>query len=72
MNADEIPLLTDKVSPPAALERSPTTEPLWTVDEVASYFRLEPQTVRAMARRGELPAIKIGRQWRFKAADIKK
>ena len=46
-------------------------EPLWTVEEVAEYLRLEPNTVRAMARRGELPAIKLGRRWRFHNSAIK-
>jgi excisionase family DNA binding protein len=39
--------------------------PLWTVDEVAAYLRVKAETVRAMARRGELHALKIGREWRF-------
>jgi excisionase family DNA binding protein len=39
--------------------------PLWTVDEVASYLKLQPETIRSMARRGELPAIKLGKVWRF-------
>ncbi len=42
-----------------------TASPLWTVDEVASYLKLQPETVRSMARRGELPAIKLGKVWRF-------
>ena len=41
------------------------TSPLWTVEEVASYLKLQPETVRSMARRGELPAIKLGKVWRF-------
>ena len=40
-------------------------EILMTVVEVAKYLRLKPNTVRAMARDGKLPAIKIGRGWRF-------
>jgi excisionase family DNA binding protein len=40
-------------------------QPLWTVDEVAAYLRIKPTTVRAMCRRGDLPAIKVGKAWRF-------
>ncbi len=40
---------------------------LWTVNEVAAYLRVQPATVRALARRGEIPAVKIGRVWRFDA-----
>ncbi len=51
---------------------SPETDPLWTVEEVARYFRLKPSTVRNMAKRGELPAVKIGRVWRFRRSALKK
>lgn len=43
---------------------------LLTVNEVANYFRLEPETVRAMARSGKLPAIKVGRIWRFRSSSL--
>ena len=46
------------------------TSPLWTVEEVASYLKLQPETVRSMARRGELPAIKLGKVWRFRKTAI--
>lgn len=41
------------------------TDPLWTVEDVATYLKLQPETIRSMARRGELPAIKLGKVWRF-------
>ena len=48
------------------------SEPLWTVEEVAEYLRLDPETVRAKARKGELPAYKVGKRiWRFDIKDIK-
>ena len=40
-------------------------DPLWTVEDVADYLKLQPETIRSMARRGELPALKIGKVWRF-------
>ncbi len=45
-------------------------EPLLTVTEVAHYLRLEPETVRSLARRQKLPAIKVGRLWRFSLPDV--
>ena len=45
-------------------------EPLWTVMDVSRYLQLKPNTVRAMARREELPGLKIGRSWRFKKSLI--
>jgi excisionase family DNA binding protein len=47
-------------------------ERLWTVTYAAAYLRLEPETVRAMARRGELPVFKVGKRlWRFDPGKIK-
>jgi PTS system nitrogen regulatory IIA component len=43
---------------------------LLTVDEVARILRLKPETIRSMARRGDLPAIKLGRVWRFRSSSI--
>jgi excisionase family DNA binding protein len=40
-------------------------DPLWTVEDVADFLKLQPETIRSMARRGELPALKIGKVWRF-------
>jgi excisionase family DNA binding protein len=42
------------------------TQQLMTVDEVADYLQLNRQTISRMAQRGELPAVKIGRHWRFR------
>lgn len=45
-------------------------EALWTVEDVAGYLKLQPETIRCMARRGELPAIKLGKVWRFQKSAI--
>ena len=45
-------------------------EALWTVEDVADYLKLQPDTIRSMARRGELPAIKLGKVWRFQRSAI--
>jgi excisionase family DNA binding protein len=37
-----------------------------TVDELAEYLKLDPQTVYRKFRRGELPGVKIGKAIRFK------
>jgi excisionase family DNA binding protein len=47
------------------------TEPLWTVEEVAKYLRLKQETVRLMARKNQLPALKVGKAWRFRSNEIK-
>ena len=42
-----------------------------TVEEVANYLRIDIRTVYRLAKRGDIPCIKIGRQWRFNREDIK-
>jgi len=37
-----------------------------TVQELAEYLRLDPQTVYRKFRRGELPGVRIGKAIRFK------
>ena len=49
------------------LERRPT---IMTVQEVARYLRVHAITVYRMIRLGELPAIRVGRGWRFKKDEI--
>ncbi len=44
---------------------------LMTVEEVAAYLQLKPETIRAMTRRGQLPGLKVGtRRLRFRKTDI--
>lgn len=35
------------------------------VDEVAAYLRVATATVYRLAQRGEIPAARVGRVWRF-------
>lgn len=42
------------------------TQQYMTVEQVAEYLQLHVQTVSRMAQRGELPAVKVGRHWRFR------
>ena len=38
---------------------------VYTVEEFAKMFRLSPEAVRSLIRKGEIPAIRIGRQYRI-------
>ena len=42
-----------------------TEVPPYTVEEVAKLLGVSDQAVRAAARRGDLPAFKLGRDWRL-------
>lgn len=65
-----IDLMRSSVSLLDSNDPSASTGPLWTVEDVADYLKLQPETIRCMARRGELPAIKIGKVWRFRQQAI--
>ena len=45
-------------------------EELLTVREVAKYLKQKESTVYAWAQEGKIPAIKIGRTWRFRQVDL--
>ena len=41
-----------------------------TTEEVLNYLKTTPRTIYRLIRSGELPAVRIGRQWRFRRADL--
>jgi len=44
--------------------------PVMTVREVAEYFRIHPSTIYRLLREGNLPAFKIGSDWRFNRSQV--
>ncbi len=45
-------------------------EPLLDVTEAARLLRIHPKTLRVKARRGIIPAVQIGRVWRFRVSTL--
>jgi len=43
---------------------------LLTIREVAKYLHVVQLTVYRMIKRGELPAVKVGRVWRIRRQDV--
>ncbi len=41
-----------------------------TTDEVLGYLRVNARTVYRLIRTGELPAVRVGRQWRIRRRDL--
>ncbi|HEX5473685.1 MAG TPA: helix-turn-helix domain-containing protein [Vicinamibacterales bacterium] len=41
-----------------------------TTEEVLAYLKVTPRTIYRLIRSGELPAVRIGRQWRFRRTDL--
>jgi excisionase family DNA binding protein len=51
--------------PPAPAHRGLTRAEVMTASEVAELLHLPVSTVYYLARRGEIPACRLGRAWRF-------
>lgn len=43
---------------------------IMTLEEVAAYLKLKPQTIYNWAQTKKIPAAKIGKEWRFKKSII--
>jgi excisionase family DNA binding protein len=43
---------------------------IMTLEEVAAYLRLKPQTIYTWAQEKKIPAAKLGKEWRFKKSII--
>jgi excisionase family DNA binding protein len=45
-------------------------EPLMTSEETAQLLGIHPKTLQQMAREGKVPAVRIGKFWRFRKSDL--
>lgn len=43
---------------------------IMTLEEVANYLKVKPQTIYTWAQEKKIPAAKIGKEWRFKKSMI--
>jgi len=43
---------------------------IWTVSMLARYLRCHPSTIYRLLKRGQIPAFKIGSDWRFQKSVI--
>ena len=48
------------------------SDKLMTVEQMAEYLQVDEYTIYAWARKGKMPAFKVGRFWRFRKEDIDK
>ena len=49
-----------------------TYDEMMTVEDVAKYLKLKPQTIYKWAQENRLPAIKLGKEWRFRKSLLDK
>jgi excisionase family DNA binding protein len=47
-------------------EQDATNHEILTLEEVAHYLRLKPQTIYKWAQERRIPAVKLGKEWRFR------
>ena len=45
-------------------------EQLMSVKDVAEYLKVDMSTVYLWSQRGQMPAMKVGRMWRYRRAEI--
>ena len=45
---------------------------IMTLEEVAKYLKLKPQTIYTWAQNNKIPAAKLGKEWRFRKSVIDK
>jgi excisionase family DNA binding protein len=52
------------------VEHAAGANEIWTVSMLARYLRCHPSTIYRLLKRGQIPAFKIGSDWRFQKAVI--
>jgi excisionase family DNA binding protein len=57
-------------SAPKYQETTNSFEPLLDCVEAAALLRVHPKTLRTKARRGTIPAIQVGKLWRFRISAL--
>ncbi len=57
--------MSEPARDPSGLEHE-----ILTLEEVARYLRLKPQTIYKWAQEKRIPAAKLGKEWRFRRSVI--
>ena len=53
-----------------AKDRSDNFEPMLTIEDVADFCQVSSKTIRRWINAGDLPAAKLGAQWRIRPRDL--
>ncbi len=68
MTNDDV--LTSSTQTIEAGQFAPNFEPLLTSEQAAKLLFIHEKTVQSFARSGKLPAIRVGKSWRFRASAL--
>ena len=60
--------VTDTITPKVGQSTHP--DELFTIAEVAIYLKLSRRTAWRWCKAGQLPAVKVGHQWRVARSDL--
>jgi excisionase family DNA binding protein len=63
-------LFEPKGDPKTRTEDTDRYNDIMTIEEVAEYLRLTPQTIYKWAQEKRIPATKLGKEWRFRKSII--
>ena len=47
-----------------------TDEPLMSVKDLADYLQVDMSTIYIWSQRGQIPAMKVGKMWRYRRSEI--
>jgi excisionase family DNA binding protein len=51
---------------------TPYSDEILNLEEASRYLRIKRRTLYSLAARGDVPAAKIGGQWRFRRSQLEK
>ena len=51
-------------------QRPSLADPLLDSIQASAILLIHPKTLQRMARRGQMPAVRVGKLWRFRRTDI--
>jgi excisionase family DNA binding protein len=54
----------------SSISNTGSCEPLLDSAEAAQLLRIHPKTLQRMARKGQIPAMQIGKLWRFSGSAL--
>jgi excisionase family DNA binding protein len=67
---ETVDLATEDIKERKQVQSQRDFEPLLDTEEAARLLRMHPRTLRTKARRGSIPAVQVGKRWRFRASTL--
>ena len=67
---ETIDVATEDMNERKQVQSQRNFEPLLDTVEAARLLRMHPRTLRTKARLGAIPAVQVGKRWRFRASTL--